>query len=328
MVNTKIVSFAPFPLEAQRSWFLKYVDPSEVEFTVARADLSEEEVCEAISDATILLATPGTPFLNRKVLESAKGVKLVQFISVGYDRIDLDAAAELGVPVANNAGVNAITVAEHAIMMILVLQKKAFQSHSAVMQGRWPKLEPGDMWEIRGRTLGILGLGAIGTEVAKIARGFGARVLYNKRNRLTEDAERELGVEYRSFEDLLKESDVLTVHVPLTDETRYMIGEEEVATMKDGAIVVNTARRDVVDESALSNALRRGKLYGVGIDVPKTSDDRAEELRELFGGYNAIATSHIASASRQIMGRMIERMSENIRRALSGEEPRFLVTAS
>jgi len=308
--------------------FLKYVDPSEIEFTVARRDLSEDEVCEAISDATLILATPGTPFLNRKVLDSAKELKLVQFLSVGYARIDLDAAAELGIPVANNAGVNAITVAEHAIMMILVLQKKAVQYHNSVMQGQWPEWKSGDMWELRGRTLGILGLGAIGTEVAKIARGFGARVLYNKRNRLTEDAERELGVEYRSFEDLLKESDVLTVHVPLTDETRQMIGEDEVATMKDGAIVVNTARRDVVDESALSNALRRGKLYGVGIDVPKTSEDRAEELRELFGGYNAIITSHIASVSRQIMGRMIERMSENIRRALSGEEPRFLVTAS
>jgi len=328
MVNAKIVSFAPFPLEAQRSWFLKYVDHSEVEFTVARMDLSEDEVCEAVSDATIIMATPMTPFLNRKILDSAKKVKLVQFVSVGYDRIDLDAAAELGIPVANNAGVNAITVAEHAIMMILILQKKAVQYHDSVMQGKWPEYTPGDMWELRGRALGILGLGAIGTEVAKIARGFGARVLYNKRNRLTEDAEKELGVEYRSFEDLLKESDVLTVHVPLTDETRHMIGEDEVAKMKDGAIVVNTARRDVVDESALSNALRRGKLYGVGIDVPKTSDDRAEELRKLFGGYNAIITSHIASASRQIMGRIIERMGENIRRALSGEEPKFLVTAS
>lgn len=328
MEKAKILSFFQRPLEDQRSAFLKYVDSSEVEFTVARTDLSEEEVCEAVSDATIILATPGTPFLNRKILDSAKEVKLVQFVSVGYDRIDLEAAAELGILVANNAGVNAITVAEHAIMMILVLQKKAIQFHNDVMQGQWPMSELGDMWELRGRTLGILGLGAIGTEVAKIARGFGARVLYNKRHRLTEDAERELGVEYRSFEDLLKESDVLTVHVPLTDETKHMISEDEVATMKDGAIVVNTARRDVVDESALSNALRRGKLYGVGIDVPKTSDDRAEELRKLFEGHNAITTSHIASVSRQIMGRFIEQLSENVRRALSGEEPRFLVKTS
>jgi len=325
--KAKIVSFFQH-LEDQRSGFLKYVDSSDVEFTVARTDLSEEEMCEAVSDATIILATPGTPFLSLKILDSAKEVELIQFVSVGYDNIDLEAAAELGIPVANNAGVNAITVAEHAMMMILVLQKKAFLFHNAVMQGRWQRAEFRDLWELRGRTLGILGLGAIGTEMAKIARGFGARVLYNKRNKLTEDAERVLGVEYCSFEDLLKESDVLTVHVPLTDETWHMIGEEEVAKMKDGAIIINTARRDVVDESALSNALRRGKLHGVGIDVPKTSDNRADELRELFEGHNAITTSHIASVSKQITERAIEQISENIRRALSGEEPKFLVTTS
>lgn len=327
-VKTKILSFAQFSPEAQRSWLLKYSDPSEVEFTVARRGLTEDEVCEEVSDATIIIATPGSPFLSRNVLESAEEVKLIQFVSVGYDRIDIDAATDLGIPVANNAGVNANTVAEHTIMMILVLQKKAVQSHNRVMHGLWTEGKSGNMWELRGRTLGILGLGDIGTAVAKIAKGFGPRILYNKRSRLTEEAEHELGVEYRSFEDLLKESDVLTIHVPLTDETRHIIGRDEIAMMKDGAIIVNTTRRDVVDESALSNALQRGKLQGVGIDVPKTSDFHAEELRELFEGHNAITTSHIASASRQVMGRMMAQVGENIRRALSGEEPRFLVTAS
>ena len=141
-------------------------------------------------------------------------------------------------------------------------------------------------------------------------------------------AEKELGVEYRSFKELLMESDVLTVHVPLTDETRHMIGKDEVAMMKDGVIIVNTTRRDVVDESALSRALLSGKLLGVGIDVPKTGDNRAEELRRLFEGHNAITTSHIASASRQVMGRMMGRVGENIRRAMMGEEPKFLVETS
>ena len=171
----------------------------------------------------------------------------------------------------------------------------------------------------------MLGLGAIGSEMAKLAVGFGARVLYNKRSRLSEEDERELGVEYRSFKDLLKESDVLSVHVPLSDETRHMIGEKEVASMKDSAIIINTSRKDVVDEEALSEALHEGKLYGVGIDVPKTREDRAEELRSLFQGYNAIATSHIASFSGQIVGRFNERISESIRRVLTGEPSNFLV---
>jgi len=327
METAKIVSFLPWPLEAQKSWCLKYVDPSKVVFIKVEADLTEDEVCEAVAGAAIIMATPMTPFLSRRVLEAAEGVKLVKFVSVGYDTVDLEAAADLGIRVANNAGVNAITVAEHAIMMVLVLQRKAFLFHGEVMEGTWPELVPGDMFELRGRTLGVLGLGAIGTEVAKIAVGFGARVLYNKRNRLTEEAEAELGVEYRSFEDLLRESDVISIHVPLTEETRGMIGEEQIVMMKDRAIVVNTARRPIVDEAALAKALRDGKLYGVGIDVPKISETQAEELRDLFKGLNAITTSHTASASAQIMGRLIERISECVRRVLAGEQPRFLVTA-
>ncbi len=322
----KIVSFMPFPVEAQRSWCLKYVDPSKVEFTVKSTDLSEDEMCEAVSDADMILAVPMTPFMSRRVLEAAKKLKFVKFGSVGYDRIDLKAAVDLGIPVANNAGINAITVAEHALMMILVLQKKAFLYHEEVMEGSWPSYTPGDMWELRGRNLGILGLGSIGTELAKIGRGFGAKILYNKRNRLSGEAEAELGVEYRSLEDLLKESDVLSVHVPLTDETRHIIGRDQVAMMKDGAIVVNTSRRDVVDESALSEALRDGKLYGVGIDVPKTCEGQAEELSEMFKGCNAVTTSHVASGSGQLMGRFIERLSESVRRHVAGEPPKFLVT--
>jgi len=266
------------------------------------------------------------PFLNRRILESAKNVELVQFASVGYDRIDLEAAADLGIPVANNAGLNAVTVAEHAMMMILVLQRKGFLMHEEVMTGSWPEFVIGDMWEFRGRTLGILGLGAIGTELAKISRGFGSRILYNKRNQLSAEKERELGVEYRSFNDLLKESDVLSIHVPLSDETRFMIGEKEISKMKDGVIVVNTTRRDVVDEGALSKALRSGKIYGVGIDVPKTGNSRAEELRDLFHGSNAIITSHTASNSGQIMGRFTERLSDFVRRAVNGEPPRYPVS--
>jgi phosphoglycerate dehydrogenase-like enzyme len=322
----KILSFVTDPLEFQKSSFLKYVNPTELEFTLAPPNLSEDEVCKAVTGATMILAVPSTTFLNRRILEAAKGVKLVKFLSAGYDRIDLEAAVELGIPVANNAGVNAITVAEHALMMILVLQKKAFLFHREVMEGQWPMVVWGDMWELRGRTLGVLGLGAIGLELAKIALGFGARVLYNKRNRLSKDDENELGVEFRSFQDLLKESDVLSIHVPLSDETRHMIGVNEIASMKDEAIIINTARKDVVDEQALSKALKEGKLYGVGIDVPKTSEDRAKVLKDLFHGYNAITTSHIASVSGQIVERFNERISECIRRVLMGETPKFLVT--
>jgi glyoxylate reductase/D-3-phosphoglycerate dehydrogenase len=326
MKTPKIVSYITMDIEQQKSWFFKYTDIDKVAFIVEDCHSTEDEVCKAVSGSTLILASPLTPFLNRKILEAAKGVKLVKFVSVGYDRIDLKAAKDLGIPVANNAGVNAVTVAEHAMMMILALQRKACVMHDEVMNGQWPVYIPGDLWELRGRTLGILGLGAIGTELAKISKGFGVRILYNKRNRLCREIENELSVEYRNFETLLKESDVLSVHVPLYDETYHMIGVDEIRMMKDNAIIVNTARRDVVDEMALSKALRSGKLYGVGIDVPKTGENRAEDLKELFQGCNAIITSHIASNSGQIMGRFVERISECIRRVLEDEPPLYLVS--
>ena len=325
MKKAKIVSFYGIPLELQSN-FLRGVNPSTVDLVVASRDLPEDEICETIRGATMVLNVPRGPYLDRRMLEAARGVKLIQFLSVGYERIDLDAATELGIPVANNAGFNSVSVAEHAIMMILVLLKRAFHSHDRVIHGEWPDMDYKNLWELRGRTLGILGLGRIGTEVARIARAFGARILYNKRSRLSEEGERELGVEYRSFEDLLMESDILTVHTPLTEETRGMIGREEIASMKDGAMLVNTARGGIVDEAALAEALGEGKLHGVGLDVPPLGDDRAAELEGLFSGVeNVILTPHIASATNQAGVRFFEQVAANVARVLGGERPLYLV---
>jgi len=325
MKKYKVVSFIPQPVEAQKPWLFKHVDPDSIDFIVADQGLSEDQACELLSDCNLIIASPVMPYLNQKILESAENIERVQFASVGYDKVDLTVADNLGIPVANNAGLNAVTVAEHAMMMILVLQRKGVLMHQQVMQGKWPEVTPGDMWELRGRTLGILGLGAIGTELAKISQGFGVRILYNKRNRLQGEEERRLGVEYRSFSQLLEESDILSVHVPLNEETRHIIGLNEISKMKDGAILINTARKDVIDEGAAAQALREGKLYGVGIDVPKTSDDRAEELMSLFRGYNSIITSHTASASRQIMPRFTDRLSQFVQRTINGEPPLYPV---
>ena len=325
MKKFKVVSFIPQPLEAQKPWLFKHVDTDSIDFSVAEQGLSEEQVCELVSDCNLIIASPVMPYLNHKILESAEKLERVQFASVGYDKVDIAAADNLGIPVANNAGLNAVTVAEHAMMMLLVLQRKAFLMHNEVMQGIWPDVTPGDMWELRGRTLGILGLGAIGSELAKISSGFGVRILYNKRNRLSAEEEIALGVEYRPFSMLLEESDILSVHVPLNEETRHIIDYNEISSMKDGAILINTARKDVINEEAAAQALRNGKFYGVGIDVPKTSEDRSEELKTLFEGYNTIITSHTASASGQIMARFTDRLSQFVLRSVNGEPPLYPV---
>jgi phosphoglycerate dehydrogenase-like enzyme len=226
-------------------------------------------------------------------------------------------------------GFNAVGVAEHAIMMVLVLLKKGFIAHHGVIDGGWPQREiisPGTyLYELRGKTLGVVGLGNIGTEVAKRAVAFGARVLYNKRSRLTEAEEAALGVEYGTLEELLKASDVVSINAPLTVETRGMIGEEQIEMMKDGAILVNTARGGLVDEEALAEALRRGKLWGAGIDVPRGPDDQ-EGFRELFKGIdNVILTPHIASGTYNALDKCVEQFAENLARVVNGEKPLYLL---
>jgi phosphoglycerate dehydrogenase-like enzyme len=170
--------------------------------------------------------------------------------------------------------------------------------------------------EFRGKTLGILGLGSIGKEVARIANGFNVKLLYNQRKRLSEEEEKDLGIQYRSFDELLGDSDILSVHVPLTEETRGIIGKDEIAKMKDGAVIVNTSRKDVVDEEAVFSALEAGKLFGFGTDfVP----DRT------FSGYDVFMTPHIAGITEEAIIWAFKQLFENYSRFLRGEKPLNIV---
>jgi phosphoglycerate dehydrogenase-like enzyme len=249
---------------------------------------------------------------------------------VRYEAIDMEAATELGIPVANNPGWNAISVAEHAIMAMLVLLKKTFYTHEALSRGISVKVElraPGknEVWELHGKTVGILGLGAIGGEVAKRARAFGAKIIYNKRSRLTPQQEEERGVESRTLDRLLEESDILTVHVPLYEATRGMIGREQMAKIKKDAILIKTARQDIVDEEALVEALRDGRLSGAALDVPREPEE-IPLLHENFAGVkNILYQPHMLGGTREAMVRSVEQFIENIVRLLEGEKPLHLV---
>jgi phosphoglycerate dehydrogenase-like enzyme len=192
---------------------------------------------------------------------------------------------------------------------------------------KWELRAPGknEFWELYGKTVGILGLGSIGSEVAKRARAFGAKIIYNKRNRLTAQKEEEMGVEYRTFNPLLEESDILTVHVPLYDATRGMIGREQIARMKKNAILINTARRDIVDEDALAEALRENKLSGAALDVPREPEE-ASLLHERFTGVkNILYTPHMSGGTKEAMVRAVQQCIENVIRLFEGEKPLYLV---
>ena len=181
--------------------------------------------------------------------------------------------------------------------------------------------------ELKDRTLGLIGLGDIGREVARLAGAFGSKVIYYKRNRLSEEAEHQLSVEYRSFEELLAESDIVSLHVPLTDETRGLISRKEIDLMKNGAILINTAREHIMDEEAVAETLKIGKLSGVGVDtVPMRVEDGFFVFDSPLPALeNVVLTPHTAGASKEALIRANVMWVENVTRFLNGEEPLHLV---
>jgi len=331
MNKPKLVTFLPPPLDFQLSHiFSNRIDPSKVDVVHVPIDATEEKVYQSVANATIILATPVRHF-NQQILEAAKGVKLIQTISVGYDFIDMEAAKELNIPVANNPGWSSTSVAEHTLMFMLVLLKKGLRLHQMGNQKQWRIKEKQGFWdqlrELKGKTLGILGLGDIGKEVARLARVFGPVIIYCKRTRLSEEAEEELGVEYCSLDDLLARSDILSIHVPLTDETRGMIGRDEIAKMKPGAILLNLARGEVVDDRALAEAVLEGRLSGVGTDVltERRLGDVVETPSPLIGLENVMITPHMAGPTPETRARSETQATDNILRLLGGEKPFHLV---
>jgi len=297
-----------------------------------RGETTDEGVQAAVRDATIILFFPGSPYISREVLEAAEKVKFIQCTTVGYDNIDLEAATGLGIPVANNPGWNTRSVAEHTIMVILMCLRNIIYAHTRTVKQGWKMPEE---WmkhvnrnkELQGKTLGIIGLGTTGIEVAKLARVFNPRILYYKRTPLSVKDEKELGVEYRSFEELLAESDIITLHVPLTDETRGMIGRNEIALMKDGAILINVAREGIVNEAALAEALQQGKLSSASFDVwnSKIEDKVWQPDSPLTDCENVIMSPHTAGPTKEARDRATVQWTENLYRYLDGDRPHNLV---
>jgi lactate dehydrogenase-like 2-hydroxyacid dehydrogenase len=181
--------------------------------------------------------------------------------------------------------------------------------------------------ELKGKTLGIIGLGAIGKEVVRLAKPFGPKIIYYKRTRLSEEKEKKLSVKYRSFHGLLSESDIVSIHTPLTEETKGMIGESEIALMRDGAIIINTSREKIVDEYAAAEALKMGKLSAAGFDVLETRvmDNVRYGDSPLMECENVVLTDHQAGTTLEARKRGEKQWVANINRFLDGMKPLYLV---
>jgi lactate dehydrogenase-like 2-hydroxyacid dehydrogenase len=328
MNKLKIVDFSTLPEELVTKIFEGHMDYSRFKMVKADKDLSLEEKCELVKEADIILSDPVhfNP-IPRKIIESAKKLKLIQCYTIGFDDIDIEAAREQGIPVANSAGVLSKPIAEYTIMAALYLIKSIEYAYSELQNGNWVQQQlmtpPEQPLEFGSSTLGIIGCGSIGQEVARQAGVFGTRILYHNRSRLDETVERRLGLEYSSFKDILGSSDVLSINVPLTDETRGMIGAEEIALMKKGAVLINTARGGIVNEQALADALKSGHLRGAAVDVFENEQDIG--VCPLIGLENVILTPHSSAISPETLKRVPPKVMENLNRIYDGKPPLRIV---
>jgi phosphoglycerate dehydrogenase-like enzyme len=258
-------------------------------------------------------------------LSQAPRLRLVQLMSVGYDTFDLEGARAAGVPVAVNGGANAIAVAEHAVMLMLATLKRLAELNSAVHGGQWRSGPTGEerLYELWHSTVGIVGMGRIGRQVARRLQGWEATLRYFDPVRLPAAEEQALGVEYRPLAQLLAESDVVTVHVPLSDQTHHLIDSGALSLMKPSAVLVNTSRGGLVDEVALAESLRTGGILGAGLDVLSAEPPPADH--PLLPLPNAVLTPHVAGPTWQSWPRRFTNCFANIDRVNRGDAAQWVV---
>ena len=256
--------------------------------------------------------------------KAAPKLKLIQLLSAGYDAVDIGAANRAKVPVANNGGANAISVAEHAVMLMLTVARRVVWQHASVSGGRWRGNGPAPaMYELYNKTLGIIGLGNIGKKVARRAKAFGMNVEYYDVKRLTEDEEDALGVKFRLLRELCRNSDFISLHTPLNDSTRHLIGAAELALMKPTAIIVNTSRGPVIDEVALHATLSQHKIFGAGLDV--FDQEPPPSNNPLFNLDNVVLTAHFAGPTSDNHTARFRNAFDNVQRVARGEKPLWVV---
>ncbi len=262
--------------------------------------------------------------IDRSIIDRGAKLKIIANYGAGFNNIDVNYARVKGVWVTNTPGVLHETTADLTWAMILGAARRIVPADRFTREGKFhgwgAKMFLGG--DVYGKTLGIVGCGEIGRAVAQRAFGFSMRVLYHQRNRLPQSEEKRLGAEFVSLKQLLQESDFITLHVPLTEETKYMIGKEEIELMKPTACFIHTARGKVVDDKALVEALRERRIAGAALDVYENEPELTDGMTKLD---NLLLLPHIGSASVETRDRMALLVAENVLDALAGNTPRNLV---
>jgi len=286
---------------------------------------SKQEIIREIRDKDALLCVLSDK-IDSEVIASAGNLKVISSYSVGYDHIDIDAATKHGIYVAYTPEVLTETTADLAFALMLTVARRVVEADRFVRRGKWKDVGLYDFMlgtDLHSKTLGIIGMGRIGSALARRANGFKMKVLYHNRNRLSIDKEREVNAEYKELDDLLKESDFVSIHVSLGKDTYHLMNEQKFRLMKSNAYLVNTSRGQVVDERALVKALRKKWIAGAALDV--FEKEPIQKDNPLLRFDNVVLVPHIGSASRETRERMAEVAAINLLNVLKGKKPLYAV---
>jgi phosphoglycerate dehydrogenase-like enzyme len=305
-------------LAAETSRLLTQHAPADFMPTIYPFSLAAAEKLALLRTADLLILFPGQ--IAEEHLRAATRLKLIQLVSVGFDKMDLPLCRALGIPVANNGGANALDVAEHTLAMILAFYRRLVELDANVRANRYLAIESGaTTYTIQNKTVGVVGLGRIGVRVARLLRAFGASVLYHDVRTVEPALAAELGVQRVTLPELLQRADVVTLHTPLDAGTRKLIGATELAQMKGNALLVNTCRGPVVDEAALIAALREKRIAGAALDVLEQEPPAADN--PLLQMPNVLLTPHTAGITVDTWPRRGDFIFSNLQRVWAGQPP-------
>jgi lactate dehydrogenase-like 2-hydroxyacid dehydrogenase len=280
--------------------------------------LTKKDIIEGVKGKDGLLCLL-TDSIDKDIITAESKLRMIANYAVGYDNIDVDSATKQGIPVSNTPDVLTDTTAEMTWALIFAVARRIVESDRYTREGRFEGWNPMLLLgrDLSGKALGIIGAGRIGTAVGLKSQGFGMRILYVGRSR-NDTLEQRVNATRVSLENALKESDVITLHVPLTNETFHLIGADELGLMKESAILINTSRGPAVDEQALINALEKKEIYGAGLDVYENEPDVPEKLRALN---NVVLQPHSASATIETRSKMAIIAAQNMLAGLKRERP-------
>ncbi len=279
-------------------------------FSIDFAAANERECHRAIlKDADYVFL--GASYLDEDLIQSAPRLKMIQKWGIGVDKIDLKAAAKRGIPVAITNGSNAAQVAEHALLLMLATLRKFSYAQKSFYAGKWINTElRTTCLQLTGKTVGLFGFGNIARQVAKQLQGFDAQIIYYSRRQAAPEIERQYNASYVDFETLLKQSDILSLHAPYNDQTREIIQRESLMMMKPTAIIINTARGELIEEAALVQALQEQRIFGAGLDV--FVNEPPSMTNPLFSLDNVVLTPHAAASVKEAVTKIVQHGFHNI----------------